>query len=87
MYERFYGHRMGQFPEAASRCSKPKSEWLAICERELVFWLLENPRPRKATECATTEHGEIFKLKRLCADGERTLFKKFLSASRDGHLK
>jgi hypothetical protein len=61
----------------------PKLEWKADGWRETCLLVAENPSPREATECATTEHGEMFRLKRLCAGGERTLFKKFLSASRD----
>jgi len=62
-----------------------ESRRLAACEGELVFLVAENPSPQEATEFATTQHGEMSKLKRLCGGGERTLFKKVLSASRDEH--
>lgn len=62
--------------DAARPQVRMESRRLAICERELVFWLLENPSPREATECATTEHGEIFKLKRLCCRRRKNSLQK-----------
>ena len=72
---------MGQVPEAASRCGEPPSQngkQTAGDLRARTYLLVaENPNPQEAIECATTQHGEMFRLKRLCAGGERILFQKF----------
>jgi hypothetical protein len=90
MYERFTGHRIGQVPEAASRCGEPQvrmeSRWLAIREGEPVFWLLRIQAHKKRLNVPLHSTVEMFRLKRLCGGGERSLFKKF-RARRATHIE